>query len=112
VHGTGNNADLLKPAKQVCLTCHGPNSPNGPHAASIEAHTHHKAESVGSDCVECHMPKIEQEIANVNVRSHTFKFITATLSEQFNIPSPCLTCHADRKTDWVREQMRGWNGWH
>jgi predicted CXXCH cytochrome family protein len=110
VHGTGNNADLIKPAKQLCLTCHGPNSPNGPHAASIEAHTHHRAESTGSECIACHMPKVEQTIADVNVRSHTFKFITASLTDDFNIPNPCLSCHADRKTGWVREQMRGWSG--
>jgi len=29
VHGTGNNADLLKPAQMLCLECHGPKSPNG-----------------------------------------------------------------------------------
>jgi hypothetical protein len=58
------------------LTCHGVNSLNGPHAATLEAHTHHRAGSPGSQCVECHMPKIEQTIANVNVRSHSFKFIT------------------------------------
>ena len=33
-HGTANNADLLKPAQSLCLTCHGPTSPNGPHAAT------------------------------------------------------------------------------
>ena len=110
VHGTGNNADLIKPAKQLCLTCHGPNSPNGPHAASIEAHTHHKADSTGSECVACHMPKIQPEIADVNVRSHTFKFITAGLTDDFKIPNPCLSCHADRNTTWVRDNMRGWAG--
>src|SRR5581483_3966424 len=30
VHGTENNADLLKPAQVLCLECHGPQSPNGP----------------------------------------------------------------------------------
>jgi len=110
VHGTGNNADLIKPAKQLCLTCHGPNSPNGPHAASIEAHTHHKAESTGSECVACHMPKIEQTIADVNVRSHTFTFITASLTDDFMIPNPCLSCHSQRNTSWVRENMRNWAG--
>ena len=77
VHGTDNNADLLKPANVLCLDCHGPNSPNGPHAPTIEQHTHHKAGSAGNECVACHMPKIEQTIADVNVRSHTFKFIPA-----------------------------------
>ena len=73
--GTANNADLLKPANAMCLECHGPKSPNGPHAPTIEAHTHHQAGSAGDECIGCHMPKIEQEIADTNVRAHTFKFI-------------------------------------
>src|SRR5271167_4949553 len=47
VHGTDNNADLVKPANVLCLQCHGPSSPNGPHAPSIEAHTHHRNGSAG-----------------------------------------------------------------
>jgi predicted CXXCH cytochrome family protein len=71
VHGTGNAADLIKPATVLCLDCHGPNSPNGPRAASISAHTHHEEASAGSDCIACHMPKIEQTLPDDNVRSHT-----------------------------------------
>src|SRR5882724_4140214 len=73
VHGTENDADLLKPASVLCLECHSPQSPNGPRSASIEQHTHHKAGSAGNECVNCHMPKIEQTITGVNVRSHTFR---------------------------------------
>src|SRR5262249_27541211 len=58
VHGTANNADLVRPASTVCLQCHGPASPNGPHAPTIEQHTHHRTGSTGSECVGCHMPKI------------------------------------------------------
>ena len=76
VHGTQNNADLIKSSRLVCLTCHGPKSPNGPHTATLEQHTHHQAGSAGSECISCHMPPIEQTIADVMVRSHTFKFIT------------------------------------
>ena len=108
VHGTENNADLIKPAGQLCLTCHGPSSPNGPHAASIEAHTHHRAGSPGNDCVSCHMPKIEQTIADINVRSHTFAFITPEMTDQYKIPNPCTGCHADKTTAWAREAMKGW----
>src|SRR6266702_3728371 len=56
VHGTENNADLLKPPNVMCLECHGPKSPNGPHTATLEEHTHHKAGSTGNECVACHMP--------------------------------------------------------
>ena len=108
VHGTGNNADLLKPANVMCLECHGPKSPNGPHAASIEAHTHHPAGSAGNECVNCHMPKIEQEMADVNVRAHTFKFITPKDTELLKIPNPCMTCHAKESAEWAADALRNW----
>jgi predicted CXXCH cytochrome family protein len=111
VHGTGNNADLIKPPNQLCVTCHGPSSPNGPHAPSIEAHTHHRPESAGSECIACHMPKIEQTIADINVRSHTFNFIPPEMTDQYKIPNSCTTgCHTDKTTDWARQAMRGWSG--
>jgi predicted CXXCH cytochrome family protein len=110
VHGTGNNADLIKPVKQLCLTCHGPASPNGPHAASIEDHTHHQRGSAGGECVACHMPRIEQTIADVNVRSHTFKFITPAMTDQLKIPNPCTGCHTERTTQWAREALNNWSG--
>ena len=31
VHGTANDAELLQPASVICLRCHGPGLPNGPH---------------------------------------------------------------------------------
>jgi predicted CXXCH cytochrome family protein len=108
VHGTTNNADLIKPARDLCLTCHSPASPNGPHAPTLEAHTHHAAGSAGSDCVSCHMPQIEQEIANVNVRSHTFEFIPPTMTDELKVPNPCTGCHTDKSTQWAREALRGW----
>src|SRR5215467_2249262 len=110
VHGTSNNADLIKPVGQLCLTCHGPSSPNGPHAATIEAHTHHRAGSTGSECVSCHMPKIEQTIADINVRSHTFNFIPPEMTDQYKIPNSCTSCHTDKSTDWARQAMKDWTG--
>jgi hypothetical protein len=56
------------------------------------------------------MPKIEQTIADVNVRSHTFRFITPTMTDQVKIPNPCTDCHAGRTTDWARETLKGWSG--
>ena len=51
-HGSDNNALLRKPANVLCLECHGPKSPNGPHAPTIERkHTHHLPGSAGSECI-------------------------------------------------------------
>jgi len=109
-HGTANDAQLRKPMATICLDCHAPNSPNGPHVASLEDHTHHAKGSAGSECVACHMPKIQQTIANVNVRSHTFKFITPAMSEQLKIPNACTGCHTDRSNAWATDALRGWAG--
>ena len=107
-HGSDYNAMLIKPVKEVCSTCHGPNTQNGPHAPTIEAHTHHAANGRGSECVACHMPKIEQTIADVNVRAHTFKFITPAESEAMKIPNACNLCHSDKSTEWATTALKGW----
>jgi len=108
VHGTANNADLLKPASVLCLECHAANSPNGPRAATLEQHTHHRAGSTGSECVACHMPKIEQTIADVNVRSHTFRFITPATTDKLKVPNPCTGCHTDKSTGWATQALKSW----
>ena len=69
VHGTENQALLVKPANVMCLECHGP----------------------GGECIECHMAKIEQ-----------------TLADQYKIPNPCTTCHKDWTTTWATNQLKSW----
>jgi predicted CXXCH cytochrome family protein len=108
VHGTENYAQLRKPANQLCLDCHGPGSRNGPRAATLAAHTHHKDGSAGSECVACHMPKIEVTIPGVFVRAHTFAFITPAMTDKYKIPNPCTSCHADKTTAWATDAMRHW----
>ena len=108
VHGTGNYAQLRKPANQICMDCHGPGSRNGPREATLAEHTHHKEGSAGSDCVACHMPKIEVTIPGVFVRSHTFAFLTPAMTDKYKIPNPCTSCHSDKTTAWATEAMRHW----
>jgi predicted CXXCH cytochrome family protein len=107
-HGSKNDAMLTKPVTEVCLTCHGPNTQNGPHAPTIEVHTHHAPGSAGSQCVACHMPKIEQTIADVNVRAHTFKFITPAQTDALQIPNACNLCHTDKTTAWTIDALKRW----
>ena len=109
VHGTGNYAQLRKPANEICLDCHGPASPNGPHTATIEEHTHHKAGSAGNQCVACHMPAIETEgVPATFVHAHTFRFISPGMTDKYGIPNPCTGCHKEKSTAWADEAMRHW----
>jgi predicted CXXCH cytochrome family protein len=108
-HGTGNYAQLRKPAEQICLDCHAADSPNGPHVASLEEHTHHKTGSPGSQCVACHMPKIAtQGVPGAFVSSHTFKFITPAMTDKYKIPNACTSCHKEKSTDWATQQLLTW----
>jgi len=108
VHGTENPSELRLPTSQICMSCHGPNTQNGPHTASIEEHTHHKADSPGSQCVACHMPKIEQTIGDVNVHAHTFRVIMPTETDSYQIPNSCHGCHADKSTEWASAALKSW----
>lgn len=109
VHGTDNYAQLRKPADKLCLDCHRPGSPNGPREATLEEHTHHKATSAGSQCIACHMPKIESEgVPGSFVRSHTFQFITPGMADKYKMPNPCTSCHADKTTVWAADELKKW----
>jgi predicted CXXCH cytochrome family protein len=109
VHGTDNYAQLRKPAYKICLDCHGPTSPNGPHTATLEEHTHHKVGSPGSQCIACHMPKIESEgVPGSFVRSHTFQFITPAMTDKYKMPNPCTSCHTDKSIEWATRELLSW----
>jgi predicted CXXCH cytochrome family protein len=107
VHGTEFEADLIKPSSVLCLECHGPDSPAGPRG-TVEAHTHHAAGSAGGECVACHMPEIAKTVGDVKVRSHTFRFLSPSMSENYGVPNPCVSCHTDRTNEWASEELRQW----
>ena len=107
-HGSENQAMLRRPASSVCMDCHGPNTQNGPHAATIEAHTHHKPDSPGSACTACHMPKIEQTLGDINVSSHTFHFVTPSETVASHIPNACNVCHTDKTPAWATSALMSW----
>jgi predicted CXXCH cytochrome family protein len=107
-HGSDNVAMVRKSGNALCLDCHGPNSQAGPHASSIEAHTHHKAGSPGNECIGCHMPKIAETISDQKVRSHTFHFVTPADTETLKIPNACNVCHTDKSTEWAKAALESW----
>lgn len=104
-HGTENNADLIKPANTICGTCHGPDSLAGPRGDQIQ-HSHHNAEN--AQCVDCHMPQIARTISDVNVRSHTFRFIPPSDTEKYGVPNACTSCHEDYTNEEAAAALSEW----
>jgi predicted CXXCH cytochrome family protein len=100
-------SNLRMASNALCLTCHTKDNPAGL-SGTVSEHTHHAAGSAGSQCVACHMPKIEQTIKDNYVSAHTFRFIAPGETERSGIPNPCTSCHADKNTAWAKEQLRGW----
>jgi predicted CXXCH cytochrome family protein len=107
-HGSENVAMVRKPGNALCLDCHGPNAQAGPHASTIEEHTHHRAGSAGNECIACHMPKIAETISDQKVRSHTFHFVTPGETEALKIPNACNLCHTDKSIEWAKTALESW----
>ena len=92
----------------LCLGCHSKQNPAGLRG-TVSEHTHHPANSAGSQCTACHMPRIEQTIKDNYVAAHTFRFITPDDTVQSGIPNPCTSCHKDKSSDWAREELAKWS---
>ncbi len=107
VHSNKHPSNLVAAGNAVCLNCHTWENPAGLHT-SVSDHTHHPANSPASQCTACHMPKIAQTLGDNFVSSHTFRFISPQLTEQFGIPNPCTSCHKDKSNAWALTQLRSW----
>jgi len=91
----------------LCLGCHTRQNPAGLHG-TVPEHTHHAANSTGSKCTACHMPRIEQTIKDNYVAAHTFRFIAPSETEQSGIPNPCVSCHKDKSNAWAKQELAKW----
>jgi predicted CXXCH cytochrome family protein len=107
VHSSAVSA-LPVSGNALCLGCHTRQNPAGLHG-TVSQHTHHAANSAGSQCVACHMPRIEQTIKDNYVAAHTFRFITPQQTEQSGIPNPCTSCHTGKSPQWAKQELEKWN---
>jgi hypothetical protein len=93
---TGNDA---------CLTCHEDKR------AAVTAHTHHRADSRGSLCVSCHMPRTTYALLK-GIVSH--RIDSPKVSERAggwtSRPVACNLCHLDRTLAWTDGFLHDWYG--
>ncbi|MCW8930563.1 MAG: multiheme c-type cytochrome [Gammaproteobacteria bacterium] len=95
---------------ELCLNCHQFGAINGPHSEELSQHSHHKADSTGSLCVECHMPKVAKNTGKspISVRTHVFGFIYPSDTRKYGVPNACNNCHNDKTLDWSESYLRKW----
>ena len=94
----------LKPkmdSDAACLQCHQTMATN------ITAHTHHSADSSGSRCYNCHMPRTTFGLLRA-IRSHQVSSPTVKESVDYGRPNACNLCHLDRTLAWTAEKLGTW----
>jgi hypothetical protein len=88
---------------EACLSCHAS------YRGEIERHTHHGADSSGSECYNCHMPHTTYGLFKA-VRSHQITSPNATATLDTGRPNACNLCHLDQTLAWTSERLSRWYG--
>jgi hypothetical protein len=94
----------LKPkmdSDEACLQCHQTMATN------ITAHTHHSADSSGSRCYNCHMPRTTFGLLRA-IRSHQVSSPAAKETVDYGRPNACNLCHLDKTLAWTAEKLEAW----
>lgn len=87
----------------VCTRCHSASE------FDTAKHHHHKENSTGAACVNCHAP--EQNYMVVDGRhDHSFRLPRPDLSETLNSPNACTQCHDKQTNQWAAESLDKWFG--
>lgn len=88
---------------EACRSCHEDLVDNP------EPHTYHGAESTGSLCYSCHMPKVTYGVQEIH-RSHRIEKPKPAADVEAARPNACTLCHVDQTAVWAAEKSREWWG--
>ena len=103
MHDSKPNDQLAKgmETNQACLQCHSS------YAENLEAHTHHRAGSKGSECYNCHMPHVSFALFTA-MRSHRIDSPDIEVSARTGRPNACNLCHLDETLEWSAQHLTEW----
>lgn len=107
-----HTARLKQQGNQLCTSCHLNASAHPAGKYDTPAHHHHKPDSPGASCVECHMPETTYMEVDKR-RDHSFRTPRPDLSVALGVPNACSRCHLD-KADLPEEKRRNfkqYNDW-
>jgi Flp pilus assembly protein TadD len=107
----------------TCSDCHDPHTAKLPPVSlnalcgkchslakfGSEQHHHHKAESAGALCVNCHMPTKTYMVIDAR-RDHSFRVPRPDFSVAYGTPNACNQCHKDKSAAWATDAVSKWYG--
>lgn len=107
-HSTGVKVD----GNGLCLQCHNLTPPA--RFPSLQAknyntpeHHHHRSNSSGANCVDCHMPETTYMIIDPR-RDHSIRIPRPDLAESIGGPDACTSCHQDQSPAWATKTIEEW----
>ena len=103
LHSSDPNDQLARnrTGNQACIQCHTEMGD------SLTEHTHHAAESSGSECYNCHMPHTTYGILKA-IRSHEIDSPTVIAEKETGRPNACNLCHANQTLAWTADYLQEW----
>jgi hypothetical protein len=84
----------------ACVQCHEKFTSGD----QLTRHTHHAADSPGSNCYNCHMPFTTYGILKA-IRSHQISSPSVQQSLQTGRPNACNQCHQDKTLAWTADLL-------
>jgi len=104
-HGKGLSlAEMRLPkSDELCTRCHKDI------AADLAKHTHHRVESSGSRCTNCHMPRIDIRMGR-HTTDHRITSPTPASTVVLEIPNACNNCHRTETPEWANIHFTAWHG--
>ncbi|MCB2227987.1 MAG: tetratricopeptide repeat protein [Desulfarculaceae bacterium] len=100
-HTSSGRFRQKKDPNQACLPCHAERVKNAP------AHTRHKADSTGNQCIACHMPMTS--FAGMHRSDHSMLPPTPAATLKYKSPNACNQCHKDKDAAWADKLVRSWH---
>ncbi|MEW6161358.1 MAG: cytochrome c3 family protein, partial [Verrucomicrobiota bacterium] len=88
---------------RACTQCHKQFG----EPAELTAHTHHRADSPGSLCYNCHMPHTSYGILKA-IRSHQISNPKVSQDLETGRPNACNLCHLNQSIGWTAEHLHQW----
>jgi predicted CXXCH cytochrome family protein len=87
----------------VCAQCHAAGK------FDATAHHHHRTDSPGAQCANCHMPTTTYMVIDPR-HDHSLRIPRPDQSVQLGTPNACNACHGDRDARWAAAQVKNWYG--